>query len=527
MQIENNDLFKRSKQSALQLVFSRVGVILVILLLQVGLLIALFSYVTTNYVHFYYGGSFIVTVIGCIALFNSKSDSSVKLTWMVLFSVLPIIGIFLYFYTRLEFGHRFERRRLVEISKKSKNQIETDPVIFEEMKTLNDSKDLQGLHHFVNKIETFPIYKNSQVTYYPLGEDKFSDLLIELKKAEKFIFMEYFIVSKGHMWGSVLEILIEKAKAGVEVRFMYDGFCEFSLLPRSYSKELEEFGIQCKVFSPIQPFVSTVYNFRDHRKICVIDGHTAFTGGVNLADEYINEIERFGHWKDTAVKIKGKAAESFTLMFLKMWAFDSKDLDFEPWLSIAAQAPEGPVEEEGYVMPYADSPLDDERVGEMVYFDLLNKAKEYVYIMSPYLILDGEMETALTFAAKRGVDVKIILPHIPDKKYAFALAKSHYKTLIQAGVEIYEYTPGFVHAKVFVVDGYKATVGTINLDYRSFYHHFECGVYLEGVQEIKKMEADFLGTMALSQRITLEDVRKEKKFTKILGWTMKIFAPLM
>ncbi|MBP8693479.1 MAG: cardiolipin synthase, partial [Enterococcus sp.] len=186
-----------------------------------------------------------------------------------------------------------------------------------------------------------------------------------------------------------------------------------------------------------------------------------------------------------------------------------------------------PVEEEGYVMPYADSPLDDERVGEMVYFDLLNKAKEYVYIMSPYLILDGEMETALTFAAKRGVDVKIILPHIPDKKYAFALAKSHYKTLIQAGVEIYEYTPGFVHAKVFVVDGYKATVGTINLDYRSFYHHFECGVYLEGVQEIKKMEADFLGTMALSQRITLEDVRKEKKFTKILGWTMKIFAPLM
>ena len=259
----------------------------------------------------------------------------------------------------------------------------------------------------------------------------------------------------------------------------------------------------------------------------MIDGHTAFTGGVNIADEYINEIARFGHWKDTAVKIKGKAAESFTLMFLKMWAFDSKDLDFEPWLSIAAQAPEAPVEEEGYVMPYADSPLDDERVGEMVYFDLLNKAKEYVYIMSPYLILDGEMETALTFAAKRGVDVKIILPHIPDKKYAFALAKSHYKTLIQAGVEIYEYTPGFVHAKVFVVDGYKATVGTINLDYRSFYHHFECGVYLEGVQEIKKMEADFLGTMALSQRITLEDVRKEKKFTKIVGWTMKIFAPLM
>lgn len=524
MENDDNDLFKRSKQSLLQLVFSRVGIILLLLFVQVWLLMELFNYISTNYIHIYYGGSLVVTVIGCIALFNSKSDSSVKLTWLVLFSVLPIIGIFLYFFTQLEFGHRLERRRLVEISQKSRDRIQTEEKILEELKQL---KDLQGLHHFVNLTESFPIYKHNAVTYYPSGEDKFADLLIELKKAETFIFMEYFIVGKGQMWGQILEVLIEKAQAGVEVRFMYDGFCEFSLLPRSYPEELRKHGIKCKVFSPIQPFVSTVYNFRDHRKICVIDGHTAFTGGVNLADEYINEVARFGHWKDTAVKIKGRAAESFTLMFLKMWAVDSKDIDFEPWLSLAKEQPEKLVLEEGYVLPYGDSPLDDERVGEMVYFDLLNKAQNYVHIMSPYLILDGDMETALTFAAKRGVDVKIILPHIPDKKYAFALAKSHYKTLIEAGVEIYEYTPGFVHAKVFVVDGYKATVGTINLDYRSFYHHFECGVYLEGIKEIEKMEADFEATMALSQRMTLEDVRKEKTMTKVLGWTMKIFAPLM
>ncbi|MHC5267952.1 cardiolipin synthase [Enterococcus sp. LJL98] len=523
MKIDENELFKRSKKSFLQLVFSRVGIILLLLIIQIGLLFLGMNYVSTNYVHIYYGGSLVVTVIGCVALFNSKSDNSVKLTWLVLFSVLPIIGIFLYFYTRLEIGHRLERRRLVEIGKKSKGRIQTKKEV---LVALEQYPNLKGLHHFVNLTGSYPIYQNNAVCYYPSGEAKFEDLLNELRQAETFIFMEYFIVGKGRMWGQILEILIEKAQAGVEVRFMYDGFCEFSLLPRSYPDELRKYGIKCKVFSPIQPFVSTVYNFRDHRKICVIDGRVAFTGGVNLADEYINEIERFGHWKDTAIKITGQAAESFTLMFLKMWAMDSSDIDFEPWLSLAVEEADDSVEE-GFVLPYADSPLDDERVGEMVYFDLLNKAQKYVHIMTPYLILDGEMETALTFAAKRGVDVKIILPHIPDKKYAFALAKSHYKTLIEAGVQIYEYTPGFVHAKNFIVDGYQATVGTINLDYRSFYHHFECGVYLEGVKEIEKMAIDFAETLALSQRITLDDVRNEKDFTKLLGWIMKIFAPLM
>lgn len=523
MKLEDNELFKRSKKSVLQLIFSRVGIILLLLLIQVQLLYDLMAFVSTNYVHFYYGGSFVVTVIGCLVLFNSKSDNSVKLTWLVLFSILPIIGIFLYFYTRLEIGHRLERKRLVEIGRKSKNRIRTEESVLEK---LEEEKDLKGLHHFVNLTGSYPIYQNNEVCYYPSGEEKFADLLIELRKAEKFIFMEYFIVGKGQMWGEILEILIEKAQAGVEVRFMYDGFCEFSLLPRSYPAELRKYGIKCRVFSPIQPFVSTVYNFRDHRKICVIDGQVAFTGGVNLADEYINEIERFGHWKDTAVKITGKATESFTLMFLKMWAMDSGEIDFEPWLSLAAEQKQSTVEE-GFVLPYADSPLDDERVGEMVYFDLLNKAQNYVHIMTPYLILDGEMETALTFAAKRGVDVKIILPHIPDKKYAFALAKSHYKTLIEAGVNIYEYTPGFVHAKSFIVDGFKATVGTINLDYRSFYHHFECGVYLEDVPSIEEISEDFKKTLSLSQKVTLEDVQKEKALTKITGWVLKIFAPLM
>ncbi len=523
MKIEENDLFKRSKQGFLQLVFSRFGVVLLLLFAQVWLIFGLYRYIASNYAHLFYYSFIIFSIVGYLILFNSKSDNSVKLTWMLIFTTLPVMGILFYFYTLLDFGHRIESHRLIKIREASKDLITTTPDV---KVTLEEHPNLKGLVNFVNQAGNYPVYYGGEVTYFSLGEEKLADLLQELKAAQHFIFMEYFIVAKGEMWGQILEILIEKVQAGVEVRFMYDGFCEFSLLPRSYPKELEKYGIKCKVFAPIQPFISTIYNFRDHRKICVIDGQVAYTGGVNLADEYINKIERFGHWKDTAIKIRGGAAQSFTLMFLQMWALDSKTTDFEKWLAFSE-----PMliksDKTGLVLPYGDSPLDGERVGEMVYFDLLNKAQSFVQIMTPYLILDGEMETALTFAAKRGVKVQIILPHIPDKKYAFALAKSHYAALIRAGVEIYEYTPGFIHAKTFIVDGYKGTVGTINLDYRSFYHHFECGVYLEKVPAMKEMVKDFEATRAKSQRITLEDVRQEKKHTRLLGWFLKIFAPLM
>lgn len=526
MKKENRALFKKGKRGILQLVFSRFGIILLLLLIQFLLLIGLFNYVATNYIHLYYAGNFIFTLAGYLLLFNSPGDSSMKMTWMILFSSLPVVGILLYLYTKLEIGHSLERRRLIKIIQTSRTLIQTKP---ETQELLEENKDLKGLVTFLNQANTYPVYNQSDVVYFSSGEEKFTALLEALRSAETFIFMEYFIVERGYMWGQILEILIEKAKAGVEVRFMYDGFCEFSLLPRSYPNELEKMGIKCRVFAPIQPLVSTVYNFRDHRKICVVDGKVAFTGGVNLADEYINKVERFGHWKDTAIQITGGAVESFTLMFLQMWALDGETSDFEKWIAISKEKNEAEVVEEpkGWVLPYADFPLDSSRVGQMVYFDLLNKSQKSVQIMTPYLILDDEMLTALTFAAKRGIDVTIILPHIPDKKYAFALAKSHYKKLLEAGVSIYEYTPGFVHAKVFVVDGYKATVGTVNLDYRSFYHHFECGVYLESVPEIEKITEDFKKTIALSQKIDLLQVRKEKISMKVMGWVLKIFAPLM
>ena len=326
------------------------------------------------------------------------------------------------------------------------------------------------------------------------------------------------------MWGKLLELLARKAGQGVEVRVMYDGTCEFSTLPHNYPQKLEALGIRCKMFAPVTPFLSTHYNYRDHRKIMVIDGHTAFTGGVNLADEYINHISRYGHWKDVAIMLKGEAVKSFTLMFLQTWSMDEKQPEFRRYLDYPTRAPE---HTPGFVIPYGDCPLDRDKVGERVYMDILNRAKRYVHIMTPYLILDNEMETALKFAAERGVEVIMILPGKTDSTAAHGLAWTHYASLLDSGVKIYEYTPGFVHAKVFVSDDREAVVGTINLDYRSLYHHFECAAYLREVRCLPEIEGDFQQTLIKSTQITLQSAREVSFFRKALGVLLKAVAPLM
>ena len=289
------------------------------------------------------------------------------------------------------------------------------------------------------------------------------------------------------------------------------------------ARQLEKLGIQCKMYAPLRLFMSTHYNNRDHRKILVVDGRTAFTGGINLADEYINRTHPHGHWKDTAVRVTGEAVRGFTLMFLQMWAVEEPaEEDFSPYLDVSA-----PVEGGGWVMPYGDSPFDRENVGEMVYMDILNRAESYVHIMTPYLIIDHEMVTALLFAAKRGVDVKLIVPSRPDKQAVFAVTKSYYQELIEGGVGIYEYTPGFIHAKMFVSDDDTAVVGSINLDYRSLYLHFECAAMMYGVDAVGDIERDFQATLAQCRRITVEDCRRDKLGRRILGWILRPLAPLM
>lgn len=514
-------LIEQGKRSIIRMIFGRTGIVVFLLAIQLFLVFSVFSFLE-KMIPYLVGTLLVFTMIMVVNVINSEHNTNVKLTWIVLIMLIPGFGGLLYIFIQQDIGHRALKTRLTQIIEESRTEFVKQDNLMERLEMTN--KSLYNLATYTDKTGGFPVYEGSSTKYFPIGEEAFEEMLIQLEKAEKFIFMEYFIVDEGYMWGQILKVLSDKVKQGVEVRFMYDGTCEFSLLPHGYTKKLEKLGIKSKVFAPIRPFLSTHYNYRDHRKILVVDGNVAFTGGINLADEYINRIEVYGHWKDTAVMIKGKAVESFVLMFLQMWNINEVDRvymtdDYRYNLTNKT--------EKGYVLPFGDSPMDNDKVGQMVYMDILNRAENYVYIMTPYLILDGDMVTSLQFAAKRGIDVKIIMPHIPDKKVVFAQSRSHYKELIESGVEIYEYTPGFIHAKVFVSDDKKAVVGTINLDYRSLYHHFECGLYMEDVMAIEDIKIDISETLKQSQKVTLEDIKKYNFFMTMIGKVLKLFAPLM
>ena len=514
-------LLNKGKRGLIYVLFSRLGIMIILLVLQVLLLLGIFLKFNEYLPHFL-GGHAAFTIFMVLYLLNSRMDPTGKITWLIIVMLFPVFGAVFYWYTLSDVGHRALKERIYHLSVQTSELLSQSAETKERLKAQDPGT--ASLAHYIRQTGNYPVFEHTDVTFFPLGEDKFREMLIQLEQAKQFIFMEYFIIDEGLMWGRILEILAKKAAEGVDVRVMYDGTLEFSTLPHDYPKRLEKLGIKCKVFSPLTPFISTHYNYRDHRKILVIDGHTAFNGGVNLADEYINHIVRYGHWKDTAVMLKGEAVKSFTLMFLQMWNIDEKEPEFEKYLSVSSRPQE---QAKGFVIPYADCPLDNNLTGERVYMDILNRAEQYVHIMSPYLILDGELETALKFAAERGVEVTLILPGIPDKSIPYALAKTHYASLLDSGVKIYEYTPGFVHAKVFVSDDHTAVVGTINLDYRSLYHHFECATYLYDTACIPSIEEDFQKTLTQCAPVTTETVRHEKIRRKLTGFFFKAIAPLM
>ena len=514
-------LLEKGKRGLLQIIFGRTGIIIVSLIVQILFLFAAF-YKLEGFLPYFWGGNTLLSAAVVLFLFGNDDNPTIKLTWFFILAVLPVFGLILYVYIKTDLGHRLMIRRYNDILSQTEHFAPSESACSKE----ELPEELQSLASYLNSCG-FPCYQNTQAQYFPLGDDAFAVMCDELQKAEHFIFLEYFIVREGYMWGRILEILKEKVNAGVEVRVLYDGTCAVALLPYSYPEKLEKLGIACKMFAPLRPFVSTYYNNRDHRKIAVIDGRVGFTGGVNLSDEYANLVRVYGVWKDTAVRLEGEAVRSLTLMFLQMWGMDEREPDTESY-GRYLNVPLPPLPEAGgYVLPYADSPLDEERVGESVYLDILSHAERYVRIFTPYLILDETMVMALTFAAKRGVDVELILPHVPDKKFAFALAKGHYRELLDAGVKIYEYTPGFVHAKVFVSDDCKAVVGTINLDYRSLYLHFENAVYLYDCPCIADIVADFDATRAQSQIVTHGDLARIPLHTRITSALLKLVAPLM
>ena len=508
-----------------RIVFGRTAFVVLFLLLQIGFLFSCFRWLS-NYLVYIYGGMLALTALVVIYILNEKSNPSFKLAWVIPVLVIPVFGTFLYLFVQFQIGTKWINRRLKDAGDETSPYLEQNPITEKRLKKV--SRDRANLAVYLKNCGGFPVCQNTSVRYFPLGDAMFPEFKRQLKSARKFIFMEYFIIERGKMWGEILEILEEKAAQGVEVRVMYDGMCCMMLLPYHYPQVLEKKGIRCKMFSPIKPTLSTHQNNRDHRKICVIDGHTAFTGGINLADEYINAVERFGHWKDTAVMLQGEGVQSFTMMFLQMWNITERQKEnYGKYIYPGEELLNDAKPELGFVIPYGDSPLDGENVGERVYMDIINQARDYVHMMTPYLILDNEMVTALTFAAKRGVDTVLMMPHIPDKKYAYLLARSYYPELIEAGVKIYEYTPGFVHAKVFVSDDETAVVGTINLDFRSLYLHFECGVWIHKNPVVDAIEEDFLETLKKCRQVTLEDCRRSPFLPKFAGRMLRLIAPLM
>ncbi len=515
---------KKAKGKLLRLIFGRTTVVMVSLLIQIAVLLWAFQWLSDN-VFYVYGGFTVLSAAVVVYILNKNQNPTYQMSWIIPVLVFPVFGALFYIFLEVQPGTRKIARRLVILQNETAPYLKQNPQVMDQLKM--KSRGVTRLATYMKDYGGYPIYENNHAEYYPLGDDMFPAMIEELRKAKRYIFAEFFIVERGEMWNSILEILKEKAAEGVEVRFMYDGTCSLTLLPYGYPKQLEQAGIQCKEFSPVKPVLSSYQNNRDHRKILVIDGHTAFTGGINLADEYINRKVRFGHWKDTGLMIRGKAVQSFLMMFLEMWnVSESRPETYDQYLPRPDDWKTQDPETDGYVMPYGDSPLDHETVGQHVYMDILNESRYYVHIMTPYLILDSDMMTALTFAAKRGIETIIIMPHIPDKMYAYILARSYYADLIRAGVRIFEYMPGFVHAKVFTSDYEKAVVGTINLDYRSLHLHFECATFLYRSHAVCQAETDFQRTLKKCQEITMEDCDRYPFHWKLAGKVLRLFAPL-
>lgn len=461
----------------------------------------------------------------CMLLYLIKKDisSTYKIAWIIVILGFPLFGGILYLLIGNKNPSKSLAVRMELVKSEMKGEMSQNQWILKEIE--DRDPDNAGNIRYIGEFGPYPVWKNTQVTYYKSGEEMFASMLKDLRSAKHYIFLEYFIVAEGLMWDWILEILEQKVKEGVDVRLIYDDVGCVSLLPFHYAEQLEQKGIKCLPFNRFVPFVSLVMNNRDHRKIMVIDGHTAYNGGINLADEYINQKMRFGHWKDTGVRLHGDAVYNFTLMFLEVWnAFRSADLDYKKFKPHVWH-PE-PFESDGYVVPYADTPLDNEEVGENVYINILNQARDYVYIATPYLLISDEMAHALCLAAKRGVDVRILMPGIPDKPLVFFMAKSYYPPLLKAGVQVYEYTPGFVHAKSYVCDDKVATVGTINMDFRSLYLHFECGTFLYGCKAVMDVKKDMEECFPKCHQVTLGDCR-QGVVGSMLTSVLRVLAPLV
>ncbi|MDR2370980.1 MAG: cardiolipin synthase [Treponema sp.] len=505
-----------------RVVFRRRVLVMAVLLFQILFLLFLIAG-SSIYFHYINWSLNVISILVSLYILNKKEKSAYKLTWIFLILMIPIFGGILYIFFYVQSNPRKLKKIMAKVGGETAALFSLPGNRLPMIAAVHPEHYPQA--YYLQEYAGFPVYAHTRTEYLDSGEVFFKRVLSELEKAEKYIFMEFFILRQGAMLDPILGILERKAGEGLDVRIIYDDLGCFMSLPPDFKKQLEGKGIRCVIFNPFRPIFSSLQNNRDHRKIISVDGKIAFTGGINLADEYINAIDRFGHWKDAAIMISGDAAWSLTLIFLRTWNYYQKDCDdyvsFYPWKA-------GPCTEksDGHVQPYADSPVDEENVGEHVYIRIINNAKQYVYINTPYLVVDDNLLSALTLAAKSGVDVRIITPHRWDKWMVAITSRSYYRQLVSAGVKVYEYTSGFNHSKTFVSDDKVATVGTTNLDFRSLYLHFECGVLVYDSSSVKEIKRDFLDTLPICHRITFADCARNA-LQRVVQDVLRLFAPLM
>lgn len=494
----------------------RVLSVAVSIILQFSLY-ALVLFRFSRYFVYFYWTCFAISLLVALFISTRKTKLAYKVAWIVPILLLPVIGGMTY----LMFGgarrphyHREETRKTFQREL---------PATLSTTDLMRYGPDALQQAWYLGNTALCPAYTNTETAYFPSGKEFLQDYLAELEKAQDYIFLEYFIISEGSMWDEILEVLTRKAAQGVDVRVIYDGVGSAATLPVKYPDILHARGILCRIFQPLVPVLSIHQNNRDHRKITVIDGVTGYVSGLNLADEYVDRKERFGYWKDNALRLRGEATWSLTVFFLTMWDHQNPHSDFR--LFRPRQLP--PLETTGgIVIPYADTPNADDTIGADLYLQMISKAKRYLYITTPYLAIDETITSALCIAARTGVDVRIMTPHIPDKKGVFAVTQSNYPVLLEAGARIFEFTPGFVHTKTMVADDLYASVGSCNLDYRSFYLQFENGVWLCGDPAVLSVRDDFLQTMEVCQEITLDDCRTLSFPRRIVQTVYRLFAPL-
>ena len=467
---------------------------------------------------------YVAAILLSLYIVNRRMKMYIKMSWIFLILSVPIVGIPCYFFFgRPELTSKTQKRmaRIVEAYAplRPENELLNETLRQTDMDAYRQSR-------LITQNQKYPLYAEDCTEYFKSGEEAFESILKDLRSAEKFIFMEYFIIGSGVMLDQILDILKEKVKHGVVVRIIYDDFGSINAIPPHFIKEMESIGIQTRRFNPYKPMLSVIMNDRDHRKILVVDGRVAHTGGYNIADEYINKKIRFGYWKDAGIRVEGECVNSFTTMFLEMWNYINKDnAVHDEYLNPHNTFSQS--EESGFVQPFCDSPLEHDDVGENLYVSIISRAKKYVYIFTPYLIIDHEMLICLSNAAKSGVDVRIVTPGVPDKKAVYLLTQSYYEPLLKNGVKIFQYTPGFIHAKCFVCDDEIATVGSVNLDYRSLFLHFECGVFMYRSKAVMQVKEDCLRTFEESEEMDVSFCRRRRLPVRMVQSLMRLFAPLL